>query len=1007
MTNPPTNAGTVDNIADLKAIPSPIFKSVFVNGYHTPGDGGGGLFHWDSSNDDSDNGGTIIKPDSIPSGRWIRTLSKPLNVLWFGAKPDLTRYAGCSITTVTPTLTGTFGTSVAVGMAVVVWGAGPGGTDLLTTVEEVIDSNQLKLATNAGTTVTNASAWIGTDNAAAFGLATAASPRDIYVPPGRYGFQNLDDNGSFRGFGIELTQVGHRIFGAMPMDLNIGTYPFGSTHTALYAMGPMNLIRNAAFAGISQVVENLYLECLLQVGNTARADANTAIGINFGYTGTDEAASRYSAPAGLQSQILGVAIKGFREGVRIGDPQIPTQSWGVTLDRVKCYANLVNFRISDMGTEAALSGTQQSIATACTAMQSDGRWLSPSGGSPSDRYAREVIGVQQMGGFWQWNQLRAESNHINFKLKSRPSGQQGQATLIQPSVEGAFSAIFEADSNVGLTVKGGYGSFSRGGNAAITTTVMVRVNQQDSQQNVNPSNISVEDFQLTDGVWSFGDKPRVILFTGKGYGGKLVASVSGGKITAVKVDTAGGVPGGVPLSGEGYSGSETVQVKGDVGSSGGAVALQVLNGRIVGGTVISGGSGYATPPTLTVDGGSGARGTAVICSGATFSVTLAGAAISSITPLTAGTNYFIGQALTISGTGVNATAEVGSVDSNGGVLTVNVTSDGSGYTGTPTASIPNGVTAINLDPDAKGSNYLTPPIVVVDNVTPVTTSTDFTAEVSNGALTGFTRNKPGAGYTVGTTAPRTAKKAGTSLVRIEAPQGVVTSPANVWVERLICTDLLDMTNLIIPASSATYPRFAPKRVSIVAGPSAASLATPLVYEWGDNRQGPTVIQGGVNNRVLPDIGNEISLWAASNGSFYTGYVGLLTTGTGFKTIATIVAPPNTAPSNQNCAGLIRIEGYCRYGNEESMVKNYINWTFRYQRISGVWAIDPTSGPNESGETVTGGQLPVPGPILQVTQASDVLSIQAHRASATATADFYNVTIKHISTQPRTMKIGPS
>jgi hypothetical protein len=928
MTNPPTNAGTVDNIADLKAIPSPVFKSVFVNGYRTPGDGGGGLFHWDSSNDDSDNGGTIIKPDNIPSGRWIRTLSKPLNVLWFGAKPDLTRYTGCSITTVTPTLTGTFGTSVAVGMAVVVWGAGPGGTDLLTTVEEVVDSNQLKLATNAGTTVTNASAWIGTDNAAAFGLATAASPRDIYVPPGRYGFQNLDDNGSLRGFGIELTQVGHRIFGAMPMDLNIGTYPFGSTHSALYAMGPMDLIRNAAFAGISQVVENLYLECLLQVGNTARADANTAIGINFGYTGTDEAASRYSAPAGLQSQIRGVAIKGFREGVRIGDPQIPTQSWGVTLDRVKCYANLVNFRISDMGTEASLSGTQQSIATACTAMQSDGRWLSPSGGSPTDRYAREVIGVQQMGGFWQWNQLRAESNHINFKLKSRPSGQQGQATLIQPSVEGAFSAIFEADSNVGLTVKGGYGSFSRGGNAAITTTVMVRVNQQDSQQNVNPSNISVEDFQLTDGVWSFGDKPRVILFTGKGYGAALTCTVLGGAINTVSVATAGGVPGGVPLSGEGYSGTETVQVTTTGGGTGGAIALQVLNGRVVGGTIINGGSGYSSPPALTIDGGSGARGTAVISGGGVASITF----------------------------------------------------------------------------NEGGSNYLTPPIVKVDNVTPVSQAAEFTATVLDGAVTGFTLNKPGAGYTVGTTAPRTTKKAGTSLVRIEAPQGVVTSPANVWIERLICTDLLDMTNLIIPASSATYPRFAPKRVSFVAGPSAASFATPLVYEWADNRQGPTIIQGGINNRVLPDIGNEISLWAASNGSFYTGYVGLLTTGTGFKTIATIVKPPDTAPSssNQDCAGLIRIEGYCRYGNDESMANNYINWVFLYQRKEGAWTI--SNGPNSSGSTVISGNGG--NSILQVTQAGDVLSIQAHRASATATADFYNVTIKHISTQPRTMKIGP-
>ncbi|MGL4966432.1 MAG: hypothetical protein ACRC67_34740 [Inquilinus sp.] len=941
MENPPTNAGTVDNIADLKAITiedplSPPFKTVFVNGYRTPGDGGGGMFHWDPSDNQGENEGTIIKPDSNPggpAGRWLRTLWKPLNVLWFGAKPDLTRYTGCAMELDSNTLVGTFGpmsdnTSVVAGMAVVVWGAGPGGTDLLTKVQ-FVGANQLTLEASAGTTVTNASAWIGTDNALAFKGAIDAWPRDIYVPPGRYGFQNLDDNGLFRGFGIELTQVGHRIFGAMPMDLNIGTYPFGSTHSALYAMGPISLIRNAASAGASQVVENLYLECLMQAGITARADANTAIGINFGYTGTGGAASRYSATAGLQCQIRGVAIKGFREGVRIGDPQIPTQSWGVTLDRVKCYANMINFRISDMGTEASVSGTQQSIATACTALQSDGRWLALAG-----RFAREVIGVQQMGGFWQWNQLRAESNHINFKLKSRPSGQQGQATLIQPSVEGAFSAIFEADSNVGLTVKGGYGSFSRGNSGSINSTTMVRVNQQDSQQNINPSNISIEDFQLTDGVWSFGDKPRVILFTGKGYGAALTCTVLGGAINTVSVATAGGVPGGVPLSGEGYIGNEAVDVTtGGGGGTGGAIALQVLNGRVVGATIVSGGSGYSVPPTLTIDGGSGARGTAVISGGGVASIT----------------------------------------------------------------------------PGEVGANYLTPPVVIVDNVSPVSVPADFTATVLNGAVSGFVQTSAGSGYTVGTNAPRTAHKANSSLVRIEAPQGVVTSPANVWIDRLICTDGLDMTDRIMTSSSTTYPRFAPKRVSFVAGPSAASFATPLVYEWADNRQGPTVIQGGWNNRPLADIGSEASILAASNDAFYAGYVGLLGSTTGFKTIATIVPPPNSAPSSSNndVCGVVRIVGSCRYGGVNNGAANLIDWSLWYQRVNGAWTFDESGG--NSGSTIrTGG--PDGDPLIKLEKlipTSAELSLQVHRKSAAATDDFYDVLVTHISTQPRTMKIGPS
>ncbi len=83
--------------------------TVFVKGYHTPGDGGGGVFYWDETEPKANhNGGTIIDPD-IPfptdwtntaqqttwftasgsgNGAWKRIYDSTVNVRWFGAKGD-------------------------------------------------------------------------------------------------------------------------------------------------------------------------------------------------------------------------------------------------------------------------------------------------------------------------------------------------------------------------------------------------------------------------------------------------------------------------------------------------------------------------------------------------------------------------------------------------------------------------------------------------------------------------------------------------------------------------------------------------------------------------------------------------------------------------------------------------------------------------------------------------------------------------------------------------------
>jgi hypothetical protein len=60
-----------------------------MQGYGKPGDGGGGVFYWDLSTTEVDNGGTVIVPTVTPrTGCWKRIFDGVLDVKWFGAKGD-------------------------------------------------------------------------------------------------------------------------------------------------------------------------------------------------------------------------------------------------------------------------------------------------------------------------------------------------------------------------------------------------------------------------------------------------------------------------------------------------------------------------------------------------------------------------------------------------------------------------------------------------------------------------------------------------------------------------------------------------------------------------------------------------------------------------------------------------------------------------------------------------------------------------------------------------------
>ncbi len=79
---------TVETLADLLLVDSDTdFTTCTMLGFTTPGDGGGGVFYWDSTSTATVNVGTIVKPTAtVGAGRWLRIFEPgTVNVKWFGA----------------------------------------------------------------------------------------------------------------------------------------------------------------------------------------------------------------------------------------------------------------------------------------------------------------------------------------------------------------------------------------------------------------------------------------------------------------------------------------------------------------------------------------------------------------------------------------------------------------------------------------------------------------------------------------------------------------------------------------------------------------------------------------------------------------------------------------------------------------------------------------------------------------------------------------------------------
>lgn len=76
---------TVNTISDLKNETLAPGAAVFVLGYYTPGDGGGGIFRADPSSNEPEDGSMVVAP-TPSTGRWIRVYDGSISVKYFGAR---------------------------------------------------------------------------------------------------------------------------------------------------------------------------------------------------------------------------------------------------------------------------------------------------------------------------------------------------------------------------------------------------------------------------------------------------------------------------------------------------------------------------------------------------------------------------------------------------------------------------------------------------------------------------------------------------------------------------------------------------------------------------------------------------------------------------------------------------------------------------------------------------------------------------------------------------------
>jgi len=393
-----------------------------------------------------------------------------------------------------------------------------------------------------------------------------------------------------------------------------------------------------------------------------------------------------------------------------------------------------------------------------------------------------------------------DADYLGVTLTSITSAQAG-ALQTFTITNGGLNYVDGTYNNIALT--GGTGSSGTanitisGGTATVATASTVGNNYTQGDTFSIPTNLiggnKLETLTVTNGGSGYTDGTylSVPLVTSSGNGTNATGNitVSGGVVTAATVQAQGG----------GYTVSDALTVEGDDITIAVLASANITNA----GTSYTNGSytAVATTQTNTRDG--------LVGAGATFDITVSGNSITAATLVDGGTNYQVGDTLTVAsgdvggdsgeingvsvinggsgyadatytnvaitgGSGSNATAEI---SINGGVIdSVTITNGGSGYAANETVSLAGyGGASLNIDSIVSATGFeltvasitvgsglvLTPATVITGTGLVLTaasvssgtggTSGEADIKVENGVVTQVIVSNAGTGFSIGDT----------------------------------------------------------------------------------------------------------------------------------------------------------------------------------------------------------------------------------------------------------------
>ncbi|MES2595880.1 MAG: autotransporter-associated beta strand repeat-containing protein [Verrucomicrobiota bacterium] len=487
-----------------------------------------------------------------------------------------------------------------------------------------------------------------------------------------------------------------------------------------------------------------------QTSTTSRADPRTTLDREIVLQSTARIQVDNGAVAGSLSQLTltgnvtgsgnliksgtGVLVLSARDNSYTGDTQVENGTLRMNLgnDRLPTSTNIVLGSGANSGT-LQLNGYSQTVAGLSTA--GTGTANAVIGGTSTANSLLEIKAVGSQTYTGTLGGTGVQDQHINNNVSFVKSG-AGTFTLGSANTYSGTTTVAAGTLQIANANALGHGGTSLASGTAGTTV------QTSSTLDLNGQSMVQEVITLRgDGVGGLGalvNNSTTPASIGNGIASLNVSSAS---------TTGWSAGAGVTLDAPG------------TGTSATAKAVLGLSSSSL--TLTNGGSGFGLAPVINVSGGSGAVVTALV------GLTNTSFTIAAPVPGTT-TSYSAAPNVTLQ----NGATGVAVLDGNGYVIGISITTPGSGFSSTPSATFAGGTTSFaGTNPTATGNNnnYTIAGLTIVNSgtgftSTPTVSVTGGTGAVIDGndgsfALLGFAMTQAGSGYT---SAPSVSIQGGTA-----------------------------------------------------------------------------------------------------------------------------------------------------------------------------------------------------------------------------------------------------